>query len=150
MANNNNNNTNPKRENRRVVTLSGRQWAIKKFDAFTGSYIAYALLGQMLPGGMDSMVRGETSEKPTSIMSKKDFISIQKDCLSVCYEVLPAGDIPIIGENGNWGVQNIENDSSTVIALTIHALLFNISSFFKGGALADLTKGLSDLSGTNL
>ena len=142
---------NPKRETRRVVKIGGRTWAIKKFDAFTGSYIAYALLGQMLPGGIDSMIRGKNPDgsKPTTIMSKKDFISIQKDCLTVCYEVLQSGDVPIIGENGGWGVMGVENDASTIIALTIHALLFNISSFFDGGALKDLTKGLSDLSNTN-
>ena len=140
--------SNPKRETRRVVDLAGRKWAIKKFDAFTGSYIAYALMGQMLPGGIDSMIRGKNPDgpKPTSIMSKNDFISIQKDCLSVCYEVLPSGDVPLIGENGNWGVVDVENDSSIIIALTIHALLFNVSSFFDGGALKDLTKGLSALS----
>jgi hypothetical protein len=139
-----------KREKFKIVEIAGRKWRIEKFDALTGSYIAYQIMTQMLPGGIDQQVTGgeavELASKNRPLMSKKEFGSLQLDCLHVCCEVLPAGNVPLIGENGAWGVMDIEDDTVTVMALTIHALIFNISSFFGGNALKELIESFSGMS----
>ncbi|TWH46331.1 phage tail assembly chaperone [Sporomusa sp. KB1] len=141
-----------KREDHKIVELAGRKWRIEKFDALTGCYIAYKVMGQVLPMGMDALVKGEAANTivpgpKLPVMSRQEFTELQFDCLGVCYEVLPAGKAPVIGENGAWGVAGLENDTVTVMTLTVHALIFNISSFFDGNALKDLT---ASFSGTTL
>lgn len=137
-----------KRETTKDIELAGRKWRIKKFDALTGSYIAYKLLSQMLPGGLDKQLGNMPEGR--QIMSKEDFSSLQKDCLSVVHELKSAGsnDLPIavILPNGKWGVEGLEDDTVTVLSLTIHALVFNVSGFFDGKALQDLNQSLTGLS----
>jgi hypothetical protein len=139
-----------KRENFKIVEIAGRKWRIEKFDAMTGSYIAYQLMSQMLPGGIDQQVTGgeaaAIAPKNRPLMSKKEFANLQLDCLNVCYELLPAGKTPVIGENGAWGVIGIEDDTITVMALTIHALIFNIAGFFDGNALKELAGSFAGMT----
>lgn len=139
---------NPKREVQKIVKLAGRTWVIDKFDAFTGSYIAYKLLNQLLPGGIDAQIRG--AESPSlPVMSKSEFLELQIDALSVVREKLASGYAPLIGENGGWGVMDVERNASLIIGLTIHSLIFNLSSFFEGDALKDLMSGLQGVSAMN-
>jgi hypothetical protein len=133
-----------KREKSKIVEIAGRKWRIEKFDALTGSYIAYKVMGNSLPGAIDSQVTGGNAPE-RKLMSKQEFMEIQMDCLRVCYEILPAGGAPVIGENGSWGVTNIETDTMTVLMLTIHALIFNISGFFDGNALKDLAESFKGM-----
>jgi hypothetical protein len=51
--------------------------------------------------------------------------------------------------DGRWGVGGIEDDMPTILALTVHTLIFNISDFFQEGALNDLTKTFSGLNPSN-
>ena len=137
-----------KRETTKDVELAGRKWRIKKFDALTGSYIAYKLLSQMLPGGMDKQLGNMPEGR--AVMSKEDFVALQKDCLSVVQELKPAGNtelpVAVILSNGKWGVEGLEDDTVTVLSLTIHALVFNVAGFFDGKALQDLNQSLTGLS----
>lgn len=134
-----------KREKNKIIEIAGRKWRIEKFDALTGSYIAYKVMGSVLPMGIDNQITEGNAPKDRTMMSKPEFLEIQMDCLRVCYEVLPAGGAPVIGENGSWGVTNIETDTMTVLMLTIHALIFNISGFFDGNALKDLAESFKGM-----
>ena len=138
-----------KREEHKILELAGRKWRIEKFDALTGSYIAYQLMSQMLPGDLDAQVTDGQAPKNRPLMSKQEFGNLQLDCLAVCYEVLPAGKAPVIGENGAWGVAGLENDTVAVMALTIHALIFNIAGFFDGNALKDLVASFAGMNPFN-
>ncbi len=142
-----------KREKFKIVDIAGRKWRIEKFDALTGSYIAYKVMGHILPMGLDSVIKGEAAQQnkqnePVQLpaMSKKEFADLQLDCLHICYEMLPAGKAPVIGENNAWGVADIEDDAALVLALTVHALLFNIGSFFAEGGLQALTESFAGTS----
>ena len=134
-----------KREIHKQIEINGRKWRISKFDALTGSYIAYTLMSEILPMGLNSKL-GIPSPKTSTKMSKEDFINLQKDCLKVCGEVLPAGAAPVIGENGNWGVADAEHDAALVMNLTIQALVWNIPSFFDESLLSSLANAMSGLS----
>lgn len=133
-----------KRETSKIVEIDGRKFRVNKFDAMTGSYIAYKLMGEMLPMGIGDKV-GVTTPKGSQIMSKTDFIELQKDCLKVCYEVLPAGDAPILDANERWGVADLEKDAKTVLALTVHTLIFNVSSFFDASLLSSMAEAMSTI-----
>lgn len=141
------------RETSKRVKVQGREFEIRAFDALTGSYIAYTILQKVLPAGMESQVQ-EMADMPDmpkdrTVMTKKEFLGLQKDVLSVVYEVLPARTAPILNRNGSWGVADIENNTLLVLILTIQALAFNIGSFFGEGGLSELQTALHDLLPVN-
>ena len=142
-----------KREAFKDVDLGGRRWRIGRFDAMTGSYITMLVLMQMLPMGMDEQVGMGSLGKGRSLMDKQTFFDVQADCLKICSELQTVGDsvapIPVMLSDGRWGVGGIEDDMPTILALTVHTLIFNISDFFQEGALNDLTKTFSGLSQSN-
>lgn len=138
-----------RREVNKTIEISGRRWQIGRFDALTGSYIAFKLLTETLPAlPMPPELQEKLgmmfspTQKSGSIMSKTDFIALQRDCLSVCGEIKNVGGvetpIPVLMPDGRWAVDDLENDTVTVIALTLTALVFNISSFFEEDALKAL------------
>lgn len=144
-----------KRTTKKIVEIQGRKFEIRSFDAFTGSYIAFTLMENMLPMGMEAKVMNAVkadggdaavSLPSRALMSKGEFIAFQRDVLSVVGEVLPARTAPLFNENGSWGVADIEDNAMLVIMLTIHALVFNIAGFFTGDGLKELKAGLQSLS----
>lgn len=143
-----------KRERYKELVLQGRKWRISKFDALTGSFIAYKLLFQMLPMGLEQKMEGMNLPAGRSTMSKDEFIELQRDCLAVCAELKVLGDpesggveapIPVVNSNGDWGVSGLEDDTMLVLTLTVHALIFNISGFFSEDALKELTSSFKDM-----
>ncbi|MFA6876478.1 MAG: hypothetical protein WCQ87_07585 [Parabacteroides sp.] len=127
------------------VTIAERKWRVKKFDALTGCYLAYQIMSQMLPGGLDKKIAGMSKlPEGRAIMGEGEFKSLIIKCLSVCYELLPAGPAPVKRKDGTWGVIGIENDMGTVMALAINAIMFNVQGFFDGSALKDLQSSLAD------
>lgn len=134
-----------KRELYKEFEFSNRKWVIGKFDAMTGSYIAYKLMGEMLPAFVK--VPGIPSAPSGSpVMSKTDFIDLQKECLRICSELLPAGPAKVMNENGTWGVEGIENNAKLALTLTIQALMWNLTDFFDEDLLQVLAAGMSGLT----
>lgn len=142
-----------------------RKFQVKRFDALTGSYIAFTLFEKILPvimGNKNQFISSKTPDVsadkfsemlPSTLfkMSREDFTALQKDCLKVCYEVLPAGLTPVIGANGRWGIIGVDTDTGLILRLTIEALLFNLLGFFKEGGLSSLVTSLnSNTSATKL
>ena len=126
------------------VEVKGRQWRIGQFDAMTGSLVVKKLLS-VIAGFLD----GESLDldvksiiKALNGLSDDDFIYMQKACLKVTIEVKGQHFIPVLNENGSFGVIGIETDTATVLALTAHALVFNASSFFDGSPLASIVEGM--------
>ena len=133
-----------KREIYKSFEFGGRKWRIGKFDAMTGSYVAYKLMAEVLPMGIGQMAG---IPKPTNgkTMSKVDFMDLQRDCLLVCAEALPAGPTPIMNANGTFGVVGLEHDAPTVLALTVQALAWNLTSFFDESLLDSLFGAMQNL-----
>lgn len=138
------------RKTEKIITISNRKFKIEKFDALTGSYIAFSLAEKFLPMGLESKVGLTSMPKSRELMSRQEFTELQKDCLSVVSEILLAGARPVIAENGHWGVNDIEKDTRLVLLLTVHALAFNIASFFDGEGLMELKAGLADIFPANM
>lgn len=133
------------RETNKIVELSGRQFKIEKFDALTGSYIAFTLMEKLLPMNIEKQAGLENMPAGRTLLSKTEFTNLQKDCLKVVSEVLPARSAPLLNDNGTWGVNDIEKDTRLVMLLTIHALAFNISGFFDAQGLSELKASLADI-----
>jgi hypothetical protein len=137
-----------KRETFKVVEMGGRKFRIEKFDALTGSYIAYTLLNLALPPMLGKQLAGSGipvgGSSEGRMMSKQEFFEFQKDCLGACYEVLDGNTPPVMTENG-FGVIGLEKDLSTVLMLTVHVLLFNVLSFFEDGLWAGLLAELPSI-----
>jgi hypothetical protein len=133
-----------KREIYKIFEFGGRKWRIGKFDAMTGSYIAYKLMAEVLPMGLGQQA-GIPAPSGGRVMSKADFLELQKDCLSVCAEMLPAGPTPVLNEDGTFGVLDLEHDAPTVLALTVQALAWNLSSFFDESLLTSLSETISNI-----
>lgn len=128
------------------VEIQGRKFRISALDAQTGSYLLFTVFEKMLPSGVEqqvmSTIRGEGKDPEMilpsgrTLMTKAEFFSFQRDCLSAVAEILPGRDAPILNANGSWGVPDV--NVKLAILLTAHALLFNIADFFDEDGLKDL------------
>jgi hypothetical protein len=134
-----------KRETTKTVEVGGRKFRLGKFDALTGSYIAYKLTTELLPLGLSQKL-GFDAPTERRAMSRGDFRELQMDCLRLCGEILPAGVTPVINDDGTFAVEGLENDTGSVLVLTIQALAHNVQDFFDGDLLDSLSKGLPAFS----
>lgn len=148
------------------VEINGRKFRIRKFPARSGSFILIKLTTILMPiftslmplfkGGLMKDVKEGSfedfnvdDEVISAVMSQlgnideKDFSYIQEQALKVCYESLSAGPAQVLNDNGTFGVENLEDDTMLVMGLTIHALVFNLTSFFQGSGLGGLIPGLT-------
>ncbi|UUZ95987.1 hypothetical protein LJK87_17380 [Paenibacillus sp. P25] len=140
-------------DNFKDIEISGRKFRIKKFGARDGCFMALKVSGILAgifnkPGKPGKAKKVDDGGNLLAVvseigkLSEEDFTWIQDKCLSVCYEVLPAGLTPVLREDGNFGVIGLEEDTVTVMMLTAHALMHNLS-FLKEGNLKGLVTSLS-------
>lgn len=154
------------------VEIKGRTFRIKKFDALTGSFILIKITALLAPIISHLDLKKINSVKPTDAnadtdsfnldgidipgiaselgkLSEVDFRFLQGKSLRLCSESLPAGFVPILHDNGSFAVQNLDDDTMTVMALMVHALVFNVKGFFLESPLASLLGGLMTTSPRN-
>lgn len=141
-----------KRETHKTIKIGERHWRIAKFDALTGSFISYKLMTHVLPlipllkgGNFNPMLMAEALQG----LNRNDFAEIQSDCLKVCCEMQGDAPVPVVTSDGRWAVPGIEQDTMTVLLLTVQTLIFNVMGFFGDGALSEIEKSLSALSPLN-
>lgn len=141
------------------VTINERTFRIKKFDARTGSRMVFKIMKifSSIFDGKD-LTKLKDVKKASDVdlgafnlggiinelgnLSDDDFTYIQDNCLKVCSELLQAGPTPIIDDNGNFAVIGLDDDTMTVLALTAHAVIFNVQGFFQGSQLMGLFPGI--------
>ena len=117
-----------KRVTEDIVDIDGRKFVLKKYDPMLGNYILMAAASSTLPFGIsDALSKAFGIEKNGSKMNKEDFMQLQRDVLSSCYERLPAGDAPVITQTG-YGV--VDLDSKILTNLFLSSMLFNFNDFF--------------------
>lgn len=148
------------RQTEKIVEIQGRKFIIRAFDAFTGAYIAFTLMEKVMPMGLEEKVTKTLQAEGTNpdlmlpqsraLMTKGEFYSFVRDCLSVVSEDLKAGPRPVLNKNGSWGVDDLEHNTMLVLLLVINALTFNITDFFTGDGLKDLRSSLSGLMPLNM
>lgn len=132
------------------VTIGDREFAIKRFDAKTGLKLARLVLSKAAPiiPMLDAVPDGEGQKedrKPEDsakvyeavgailgTLSDADLDDLVNKSLQVCYAKLPAGLHPVMDENGNYGVEDIEYDMGLTIRLCFEAIKWGASDFFDG------------------
>lgn len=137
------------------IEVSGRKWRITKFDARTGSKVVKKLIPIAASLFGDTDIKKVAMSKPEDMninfasvvfalasMTDDDFDFIQNACLRVTGEALGAGFTPTLNDNNSFGVVGLEFDTSTVLALTAHSLVFNVAGFFDGTPLASMAAGM--------
>lgn len=129
-----------KRVTEDTLKIDGRTFKLKSFDPFLGTYILVKLYSVALPFGIGDALKAQSSEKiPTAgssapPISKADFIELQRDILGHVYEVLAAGETPVVRENGTYGV---ELTMGVSIQLLIASIAFNFNDFFGANPSSD-------------
>lgn len=140
------------------IEIKERHWRIKKFDARTGAFMAFKIAGMLAPIlqnlDLSKIMKAEKLEdinlKDFNIsdtisgltnLTEDEFYLIQNKCLGVCYELLEGGEAKVLNKDGSFGVIGIEYDAEIVLALTAHAITFNVQGFFPGNPLTLINKG---------
>ena len=135
------------RETSKVVEITGRRFEVRKFDALTGSYVAYTLLTKMLPAFMSNGVEGledvnKLNAKDLPPMSFQEFKELQVTCLKQISEVTDVGGLPVktavILPDGRWGIPDLEFDGGFVMLLTGNVIGYNVESFLSESVLNEI------------
>jgi hypothetical protein len=119
------------------VEIAGVKYQIGRFKARDGSWILAQILTKMLP----TMIEGALAKSGAKLaadcsnLSEEEFSSIQGHALAVCWRYENGAPMPVFVLPNTWAVKELEYDLVTVMMLTIHALVFNLSSFFEGDGL---------------
>ena len=136
------------------VEIGNRKFRLNKFDALTGSYVIYTVLTQILPMGLGNQIEGlPDMTKGMSVMPKEQFVELQKDCLKACSEIIMTGNtvapIPVLMSDGRWGIDDLAQDTATVMMLTIQVLGYNVKSFFDENVLETFKDSIAQLNMSN-
>ena len=129
-----------KRVTENELTIEGRTFRLRKFDPLLGNYILMKLFTMTLPFGIGDILKQAATKNTemsaiasantkTEMMSKADFLELQRDILSHCYEVLPAGETPVVMQNGQYGIMNFT--MGICMQLLIATIAFNFNDFFE-------------------
>ena len=138
-----------RREKYQEFNIGEAKYRVRKFDAMTGSFIAFTIAQKALPAIMESQLGLDGTGRPQ--MSKNEFMDLLNECLSVAEIEKQAGFLPILDGNGHLDL-SLEDDTFTVMIIAMRAIKFNLESFFSeegGKALSEIMQGLS-LSGASV
>ncbi|MBO0571857.1 hypothetical protein FDF50_08285 [Clostridium botulinum] len=136
------------------IEINERKFRLNKMDARTGSFMLFKLMKILTP--IFKNIKVDNTEdislddiNLTDLMSsifdlqEDEFRYIQDNCLRVVEEILPAGPAKVLDKYGNFGIMNIELDTSLLTNLTIQSLVFNVKGFFDGSPLTSITEKLT-------
>lgn len=131
------------KEKTKDVYLGDERYQIGRMTPWVGSWMVAQIITKMLPMGIDNALALELKipinlPLSRSDMTEEQFHNMQKHCLDVVKFYEASGPaVPIVLPDGRF-VKDISTPD--VIALTVHALLFNVSDFFVEGAAERIAK----------
>lgn len=125
------------KEKTRDIELSGKKYRLNKMDARTGSYVAAKVAIIAAPLLKSS---GKINEQNLATilpsLNRNDFDELQTILLKTVYRYADNGMVePICTANGTIFDEELAYDVKTVIALTVHAVMFNCGDFFNEAGL---------------
>lgn len=125
-----------------TVTIDGKNYRISKLNARDASYLAMKLASIVAPatsGGGDVDIASAITK-----ISRQEFDEIQTLLLRTVSRLEKAGDtempVPVMKADGTFTDEEMEYDVALVFGLTVKAIVFNVGSFFQGGALQKILK----------
>jgi hypothetical protein len=145
-------------DNTSTVEINGSSYQIGRFTAEAGSWILLQVLPKVTNAfvfaqgaqtadqfsiGLISQIIGQFSS-----LDEDAFRRIQQHALAVCRRIENGVPMPIFVPPNKWAIKELEYDTLSVMALTAHALVFNLSPFFDANALKGFFPTLSMSDGT--
>lgn len=125
------------------VEIGEHTYQIGRFNARAGSWVLMQILTKMLPSGIESNLNTAGLPIGRAAISEADFHNIQDHCLSVCRRYERGVPMPVfVPQSKTFAIRELEYDLGAVMALTIQALVFNVSPFFSGDGLTQLLQSL--------
>ena len=127
----------------RDVVIGDAKYQVGRFSARVGSFVLTQVMTKVLPAmlGGPATLQGLPLPSNGSSMSEPEFYAIQNHCLAVCSHLSTETGVaaPIMMVDGRLRPE-LEYNLPVVLALTMHALQFNLEDFFADGnpALASL------------
>ena len=129
------------------VTLGENVYEINPFTPRVGSWILAQVLTKIFPSAIESQLGIDNSMKKTE-MSEEEFHNIQDHCLAVVKRFVDVGGnrvaMSIMKDKERFAMPDLEYDLITVMALTVHVLLFNIVPFFDADRLKSVLQTFQD------
>lgn len=123
------------------VEIEGKRYRVGRVTAIVGSAMVAQILPKIIPY-MEDGLNIAVIFKMLPTISAAELGSIQNDCLLVCSRYEENNPVPVMLRPGVWGVKELEYDAVTVMALTVHALVFNLAPFFTGGGLQTILQSV--------
>lgn len=131
-------------ETTKDVEIDGKRYRISRFTAKVGSSIAAQLMPKIMQCIDGQNLDVATIVKMLPTISESELSGIQDHCFTVCARYEENGAVtPVVLRPGVWGIKELEYDVVVVMALTINALIFNLSPFFVGGGLQIIIQSLA-------
>ena len=123
------------------INVNGREFILRKFTPFFGVYLAT----QTFSGIVGSKNKITALIKSVMDKPKEEFIKLQQDVLSYCFEVLPAGPTAVVNSEGNFAVMNMAGPLA--LNLFTQTLLFSMMDFFTEEVMESLFQGMENALG---
>lgn len=118
------------------IELEGERYQVCRMNPLNGNWIVTQVFTRLLPSALEaklaSVMGGEISLPPNrEQISEQEFHNLQAHCLAVCkwHDPKAGVPIPIMLPDGRFATPDLE-DPVVILALTGHALLFNLAPFF--------------------
>ena len=125
----------------KTVTVGGSEFQIGRFTARNGSWIIAQIATKMLPAVIEkalAQASGAPLAANRATLSEEEFSNIQGHALAVVRRLENGVPMPVFLLPNTFAVRELEYDLVTVIELTIHALVFNLTPFFEDGGLSQI------------
>lgn len=114
------------------VPMGDVTYRVGQFSPRTGSFLLLQVTTKLMPAFAGGAIRfkGMPFSLGGTPMTEEEFYVVQNHCLAVCSRIGESGTpAPIMMANGKLD-PSIARNFPVVMALTIHALKFNIEPFF--------------------
>ena len=136
------------------VKYEDRIFIVKKMTPFEGIAVLKELITKAMPFDLLSLLNEDDFEGISKVlsvaqgMSKKEmsideFVAFQKRLIKNCYEVKKIGEVPVLQNNGDFGVEDLENNMFLVCFLLLKVIEVNYKDFF-----LEILRKLGMLEGT--
>lgn len=127
------------------IELAGKKYRLGKLNARTGSYIAVKLAMLIAPLFKDKdNIDTDAIARVLPALTKKEFYEIQNALLGTIQKINVVEDKelpePVLTAGGTFVDNDLNYDLSTVMGLTVHAIMFNVGDFFGEVGLMNLVK----------
>lgn len=128
----------------KLVEFEGKSYRVGRYTAKVGSAICCQLTPKLLPylrSGFD--LSGVAAILPT--IDEQTLGTFIDHSMAITAKIQENGAVtPVFVKPDKWIDKELEFNGPAVMALTVHALAFNLAPFFTGGGLQKIIQSVTD------